>query len=48
MSIRDIEYQAPDIYVVAVEVERGFVASEEYGAEGEAGNGYDDIYNGIF
>lgn len=44
----DVEYQAPDIYVVAVEVEGGFAVSAEYGAEGEAGNGYDDIYNGIF
>ena len=42
-------YVAPNIDITECCVEQGFSASNEgYGEAGEAGDKYDDIYNGIF
>lgn len=42
-------YMEPDIRIEYIDVERGFVASNDgYGMPGEAGDEYEDIYNGIF
>ncbi|MBR3826358.1 MAG: hypothetical protein IKJ38_01430 [Alistipes sp.] len=42
-------YATPEITITECSVERGFEASgDEYGEAGEAGDGYEDIFNGSF
>lgn len=42
-------YVAPEINITECIVERGFEASDEgYGNAGEAGDSYEDIFNGSF